>query len=151
MIPPTSSFPPTMARLGKSSMAEPPTSPEHKLPPLLALPLPLKQRIFAYLDDLDQPHDLSLLFLRRTHRILRQSIHRGYSSDRQTKKCQLWTAERERLHLFLHGFYPCYCCLEVYPRKCFARRYSSEIELERRCRFCTRVWNLRLSSAWTQG
>ncbi len=126
------------------SMIEQPTSPMKKLPPLLALPLPLKQRIFTYLD---KPHDISLIFLRRTHRILRQSIPRGYSLNRQTKKSQLWTADREHRCLFPRGFYPCYFCLEVYPRRCFARRFGYEVELERRCRFCTRVWNPRFLSS----
>lgn len=125
-------------------MTEQPTPPEKKLPPLLALPLPLKQRVFAYLDE---PHNLSLFLLRRTHPILRRSIPRGYSSTRQTKKCQLWTAEREHPNLFPFRFYPCYCCLEVYPGRCFARRFRYEVELERRCRFCTRVWNRRFLSS----
>lgn len=37
---------------------------------LLALPLPLKQRLFNYLDD---PHKLSLIFLRLAHPTLRKS------------------------------------------------------------------------------
>ena len=119
-------------------------APLRKPPPLLALPLHLKQRIFAYLDE---AHNLSLLFLRRTHPILRQSIPYGYSSDRQTKKCQLWTAEREHFDLLPAGSLPCYCCLEVYRIRCFERKYRyEEEELNRRCEFCTRVWDRGLSS-----
>lgn len=125
------------------SITEQPTPPEKNLPPLLALPLPLKQRIFSYLDE---PHNLSPVFLRRTHPLLRRSIPRGYSSNRQIRKCQLWTAEIEHPYLFRRGNYPCYCCLVVYPRRCFSRRYSYEVELERRCIFCTRVWHPRFLS-----
>lgn len=139
-FPSAKSLPPTPLPEKSNSISEQPPAPEKKLPPLLALPLPLKQHIFAYLDE---PHNLSLFFLRRTHPILRQSIPRGYSSNRQTRKCQLWTAEREHPYLFRRGYYPCYCCLVVYPRRCFSRRYSHEAELERRCIFCTRVWHPR--------
>ena len=113
-------------------------APSKELPPFLTPPLHLKQRIFTYMDE---PYNLSLLFLRRAHPILRQSILHGFSSDRQTKKCQLWTAEREHIDLFPFGFLPCYCCLEIYRCNCFKRkcRYEEE-ELNRRCKFCTRVW-----------
>lgn len=118
------------------------------LPPLLALPPHLRDRILAYLDE---PYDLSLVFLRRTHPILRQTIAQGYSSNRTTKKCQLWTAEREHPYLFPAHFYPCYSCLEVYPLRCFEQRYRAEEgmdrELERRCKFCTRMWDRRFLSA----
>ena len=145
MIPSANLPPPKITLPDKSKCTiEQPTSLDKKLPPFLALPLPLQQRIFTYLDE---PHNLSLFFLRRAHPTLRQSIPRGYSSNPQTKKCQLWTAEREHRYLFPYRFYPCYCCLRVYPRKCFERRYRYEVELERRCRFCTRVWNCRFSSS----
>ena len=125
-----------------NSIMEQITTSEKKLPPLLDLPLHLQQRIFAYLDE---PYDLSLMIMRRTHPLLRLAIPFGYSSNRQIKKCQLWTAERAHSRLFPYGCYPCYCCLEVYPRVYFARRYSDEVELERRCRFCTRRWISRES------
>ena len=122
--------------------------PKQKLLRLITLPVHLQQRIFSYLDE---PYDLSLMFLRRTHPFLRYSIARGYSSNRTTKKCQLWTAERHHPCLFPIHFYPCYCCLEVYPLKCFERRYRPEggmdRELDRRCKFCTRFWDRRSFSA----
>lgn len=114
--------------------------PQREAPSLLALPLPLKERIFAYLD---KPHDLSLFFLRRTHPQLRQSIPRACSLDPKTRKCQLWSAEREHPYLLPHRYFPCYCCLGVYPPRCFARRSRYAVELERRCKFCTRVWSPR--------
>lgn len=125
------------------------TSGAKKMMPLLfALPPHLRDQILAYLDE---PYDLSLIFLRRTHPILRRLIPQGYSSNRTTKKCQLWTAEREHPYLFPPDFYPCYSCLEVYPLRCFEPRYRSEegmdLDLERRCKFCTRMWDRRFLSA----
>lgn len=136
------------ARLRKVWIPRSTPGPEKKTPPLLALPSILRKRILAYLDE---PYDLSVIFLRRTHPFLRRVIHQGYSSNRTTKKCQLWTAEREHPYLFPAHFYPCYSCLEVYPLRCFELRYRSEEgmdrELERRCKFCTRMWDRRFLSA----
>ena len=57
-------------------------APQTDLPPLLDLPPHLLQQI---LNHLDEPYDLSLMFLRRTHPILRGLIPWGYLSNRQIK------------------------------------------------------------------
>ena len=56
-------------------MAEPQPSPVQPLPPLLALPLELKEQIFAHLSSREDG-ELSLTILRRTHLMFRYLVPR---------------------------------------------------------------------------
>ncbi|KAF6217955.1 hypothetical protein HO133_006367 [Letharia lupina] len=100
------------------------------LPPLLALPLELKQQIFNHLSN-DDEQGLSLTILRRTHPIFRHVIPRQQLSPitpynpldktipsenyrtRTVRQYQLSLTERKHPYLFAPDHYPCYSCCEV--------------------------------------
>ena len=111
-------------------MATSRVSPTTPLPPLLALPLELKQQIFSSLSD-DKGFKLSLTILRRTHPILRNSIpytplaplapfkhnrttrHKERSNLRRDRSDLLFFAELYHPYLFPPSSYPCYDCLKI--------------------------------------
>ncbi|CAD6586946.1 MAG: hypothetical protein ASARMPRED_002882 [Alectoria sarmentosa] len=107
-----------------------PTIPHQSLPPLLTLPLELKQQIFNHLSH-DGIHSLSLAILRRTHPIFRHAIPRQklipitpydsrdltvpseYVRNIDLRYEQLHLLEHEYSYLLAPDHYPCYCCGRV--------------------------------------
>ncbi|CAF9927109.1 MAG: hypothetical protein ALECFALPRED_003622 [Alectoria fallacina] len=111
-------------------MAEPQTSPVQPLPPLLALPLELKEQIFAELSS-HEGGELSLTILRRTHPVFRYLVprkplalvtpyqpgdtpsKREYNRTLDIRRERLLFAELNHPYLFPPDLYPCYTCGEV--------------------------------------
>lgn len=94
-------------------------SPETELPPLLALPLEIKQDIFAYLHDSREP---TLAILRRTHSSFYRIIPRSELRSKVPRQLgsQLLRAEARYPYLLPPGHYTCFECLCVLPRNSFS-------------------------------
>ena len=134
------SYSPFKKTIPKHNMSQPPTSPTTNLPPLLALPLELQQKIFSHFLDGDDDDELALVMLRRTHSSLRQTISRATWAPRRIE-LQFHAAERKHRYLFPLGCYPCYGCLAVRPRRRFGFRHEgmgSAHFARRRCVDCAR-------------
>lgn len=127
-------------------MAKPGTSTIRPLPPLLALPLELKQQIFADISEFEDG-ELWLTILRRTHPMLRyliprktiapvtpysrnnMSIRLQYYRTLEIRKDRFLFAEVNHPYLFPPDFYPCSSCGEVLSGSHFEPyrpRYVSE-------------------------
>lgn len=91
------------------------------LPPLLALPLELKLQILSYLPTKGVYNDdVSLIVLRRTHRLFRNIIPRAPYNGAPYKS-KFKRAERQHLYLIPPMTYPCYYCRRVLEVSDFGR------------------------------
>lgn len=93
------------------------TSEKTLFPPILALPLELKQQIPSYLcgDDIECSN-VTKMILRRTYLDLRNIISSDYhfvSKLGFTKAWQMFFAEREHPNLIPPNHHPCYQCYKL--------------------------------------
>lgn len=128
------------------------TSPKTLLPPILALPLELKQQIPFYLcGDDNECSNVTKMILRRTYPDLRNVIPSDYhfvSKLGFTKAWQMFFAEREHPYLISPNYYPCYQCYKLLGislhsiGSATAKGISPIGALEAHFCLCDKCWNV---------